>query len=278
MNHFMKEIWNKHNNNHNEAIRALFAKAIHLRIACPFVRFNAIRKLFGRNVDHFDREIRFLGLWSAWIFIQGVCDLEAFEFLLDAGAEVRVMRSELHAKVYIADSATAIVTSANLTEAGLERNLECGLLIEGQAVQSIVQNFDFEWRRATPISPEDVQKAKGLIEGIKLQRQSWWEEGKKLDQQLAAGLQSVVTVRDPDTDDILVELTGEQIEILNRPVTGSGGYQSLLRRLQDNLNGNLLRLTKNDCERIVRSATKYGAGGFQTRLRSILETANRYLQ
>lgn len=37
----------------------------------------------------------------------------------------------VHAKCAVADSRTAFVTSANLTEAAMERNMECGVLVSG---------------------------------------------------------------------------------------------------------------------------------------------------
>lgn len=40
----------------------------------------------------------------------------------------------MHAKVQVVDRRTALVGSANLTGYGLERNLECGLLVTGGAV------------------------------------------------------------------------------------------------------------------------------------------------
>jgi hypothetical protein len=43
----------------------------------------------------------------------------------------------LHAKLYVFDGRTAIVTSANLTKAGLERNIEYGLCVEKEAAQKV---------------------------------------------------------------------------------------------------------------------------------------------
>lgn len=43
------------------------------------------------------------------------------------GGDVAVM----HAKVAVADATAALVTSTNLTEAGLDHNMECGLLVRG---------------------------------------------------------------------------------------------------------------------------------------------------
>ena len=49
----------------------------------------------------------------------------------------------LHAKVYIADDARAIVTSGNLTASALYRNMEYGVLVEDRtAVESIHSHFD----------------------------------------------------------------------------------------------------------------------------------------
>ena len=75
---------------------------------------------------------------------------------------------------------------------------------------------------------------------------------------------------------IVVQLTPDQVDFLNRPLQGQGGYQSLLARLQRNMNGNLLRLTQDDCEKVVRYATQYGQGGFQERLTSIIQIAAQF--
>lgn len=42
--------------------------------------------------------------------------------------------ASMHAKLLVVDRAVALVGSANLTDFGVERNLECGLLIEGGPV------------------------------------------------------------------------------------------------------------------------------------------------
>ena len=69
--------------------------------------------------------------------IDGASDLEAFEKLLQL-AEVRGLEvtvkciSNLHAKVYIFDENSAIVTSSNLTPSGLKSNVEYGIEITEQ--------------------------------------------------------------------------------------------------------------------------------------------------
>jgi phosphatidylserine/phosphatidylglycerophosphate/cardiolipin synthase-like enzyme len=70
----------------------------------------------------------------------------------DAAAIARLVRSvpattvhflpSLHAKVYIADDRSAVVTSANLTDSGLSRNREYGILFEDcDMVHSVKQDI-----------------------------------------------------------------------------------------------------------------------------------------
>lgn len=46
-------------------------------------------------------------------------------------ASVRPAGASLHAKVLVVDGTAALIGSANVTSAALERNLECGLLVSG---------------------------------------------------------------------------------------------------------------------------------------------------
>ena len=60
--------------------------------------------------------------------VRGVTDIKAILGLKKSGdaTEIRFLPS-LHAKVYVADERRAIVTSGNLTDAGLHRNFEYGV-------------------------------------------------------------------------------------------------------------------------------------------------------
>ncbi len=70
----------------------------------------------------------------------GSLDLEALELLIDAEPTAQVINlPRLHAKVYIADTRFALVTSANLTRPGLEFNYEYGVGLENPKEVSIVR-------------------------------------------------------------------------------------------------------------------------------------------
>ena len=47
--------------------------------------------------------------------------------------------SSMHAKVFLADESTALVTSANLTAHGLHRNIEIGILVRSPAVGRLAE-------------------------------------------------------------------------------------------------------------------------------------------
>jgi hypothetical protein len=66
-----------------------------------------------------------------------------------------------------------------------------------------------------------------------------------------------------------IELSREDLEHLMRPIAGSGGWQSLLRKLQKQVKGNTLTLTESDSQRILRYILSYGSGGWQDRLAGI---------
>lgn len=53
-------------------------------------------------------------------------------------ADRRPTGASMHAKVLVVDRRTALVGSANLTGYGLERNLECGLLLRGGPVPGLL--------------------------------------------------------------------------------------------------------------------------------------------
>ncbi len=75
--------------------------------------------------------------------------------------------------------------------------------------------------------------------------------------------------------DKIIELTDEEILIVNKPIKGNGGFQSLLTGLQKSLVGRQLHISYANWKRVLRYARRYGGGGFQNRLEPIINAANR---
>jgi hypothetical protein len=70
---------------------------------------------------------------------------------------------DLHAKIFIADRNQAIVTSSNLTNAGLSENAEVGLLIdEPKAVQAVLSTFKKWYRKAGSIGDAELSRLESL--------------------------------------------------------------------------------------------------------------------
>jgi hypothetical protein len=63
-----------------------------------------------------------------------------------------------------------------------------------------------------------------------------------------------------------VVLSSPEVALLMKPVRGRGGFQTLLRSLQGQLQGTVLILPPVLVARVIRYRNRYGAGGFQGRL------------
>ena len=114
-----------------------------LRIVCPFIRERSLDRLLELR----PKQVQVITRFNLADFAEGVSDIAALRKLLDFGAAVRGIRN-LHAKVYVFGSRRAIVTSANLTEAGLSLNPEFGVVTsDPTAIMECRRYFDNLWRR-----------------------------------------------------------------------------------------------------------------------------------
>jgi len=63
-----------------------------------------------------------------------------------------------------------------------------------------------------------------------------------------------------------VLLSDSERDRLMKPVRGQGGWQRLLRKLQRQLSGKVLTLGQDDYRRVQQYRSRYGSGGWQSRL------------
>lgn len=125
-----------------ELTAALRADTSEFRVICPFIKARALERLLSLN----PASIQVITRFNLVDFAEGVSDIEALRMLLDAGAQVRGVR-KLHAKLYLFAS-RAIVTSANLTQAALDRNHEFGLVTDdATTIATCRAYFDDLWQR-----------------------------------------------------------------------------------------------------------------------------------
>ncbi|QOI42989.1 hypothetical protein Lepto782_12460 [Leptospira interrogans serovar Canicola] len=76
---------------------------------------------------------------------------------------------------------------------------------------------------------------------------------------------------------IIIDISPAIIAELNKPVIGRGGWQSLLRKLKKNISGNQLILDVVTTAQIARYFSKYGQGGFEDRLKPIIDKVNELI-
>ena len=80
--------------------------------------------------------------------------------------------SHLHAKMYIFDNSSALVTSANATNAGMRHNLECGLSTNDRSLvtelaQSLTNGLGAE-KPPAKVRPNELENLQGAVEAIKV--------------------------------------------------------------------------------------------------------------
>ena len=115
-----------------------------LRMVCPFIKTRALARILTPEPASLQVITRF----NLADFANGVSDIDALESLLDAGATVRGIKG-LNAKLYVFGTIRAIITSANLTDAGLSSNHEFGVVTEDRAaIERCHDYFETLWRSA----------------------------------------------------------------------------------------------------------------------------------
>jgi hypothetical protein len=272
----MRYVWNETDHDHGAELREMLAEAQSLDVICPYLREHQVEEIIG-SADL--ASIRVITLWSPQAFLSGATELQASKLLLRLGAQIRGVRAGLHAKVFIVKGTTALVTSANLTTGGMASNLECGISIERQDISELSDRFALEWSRSAPITEEMIDS---MLEELDRRRQEAGVGGLAPSSGRARGRYREAVTRSSGRVDKALRrdccgATPDHLEYITRLLRGQGGYQSFLSHLQVNLSGNQLRLTRADCEKVVRYATQYGEGGFQGRLRAIVDLARAFL-
>ena len=124
---------------------ALSTDSSHVRIISPFIKESAIKNLLA----HKPHKLQVITRFNLADFSAGVSDVAALRELNQADAQVRGIKN-LHAKLYVFGSTRAVVTSANLTHAGLNRNFELGVVSDDLGfVRACQDYFDNKlWKKA----------------------------------------------------------------------------------------------------------------------------------
>lgn len=131
-----------------ESLRELLSQVEdNLMLVSPFVKLSKAEEILAalrhRAVENKVRLVMLTDLRPECT-LSGSLDLEAFVALGHGIPNFALTHlPSLHAKVYIADEKTAIVTSGNLTDSGVSRNTEYGVAFSDKNVVSQIRE-DFE--------------------------------------------------------------------------------------------------------------------------------------
>jgi phosphatidylserine/phosphatidylglycerophosphate/cardiolipin synthase-like enzyme len=99
-------------------------------LVSPFISGEPLQRLASILDKHFAVKIQILTSLNVDSLIQGTTDVGAIASFCRIIHDTTVRHlPRLHAKVYVADDTVAILTSANLTGAGLNQNYEYGIEI-----------------------------------------------------------------------------------------------------------------------------------------------------
>lgn len=136
-----------------------FARSIQISaiIAAPFITRQPVERLVQHLHSRQSVRLELLTNLDERNLSDGLVDSAALFWLCQQvpGTTVRHLRY-LHAKAYIADNHTAIVTSANLTNGGLYRNYEIGVKITDPEEVADISNDLHEYGEFGVLVPADA--------------------------------------------------------------------------------------------------------------------------
>jgi hypothetical protein len=120
------------------------ADAGDFRMICPFIKMGALNWSVGLRPE----TLRVITRFNLADFANGVSDIAALRKLLVRGAQIKGVKN-LHAKLYVFGGSRAILTSANMTDAALNRNHEFGMVAdEREVIRACQAYFDQLWPKA----------------------------------------------------------------------------------------------------------------------------------
>jgi len=149
----------------DDVLSAMGAASSQVRLASPFMGPGILRQLAEMAQDS-AAEWRVLTKLDAAAVAHGSLSLQGLRALMRADVSVRSL-SNLHAKVFLADSSFGLIGSANLTDAGLghshqRSNAELGVLLDAAQRAGAAEQFDTWWNASSTVSEallDEVEEA-----------------------------------------------------------------------------------------------------------------------
>jgi HKD family nuclease len=149
-------------------------------LASPFIKTNVAAMILENKLP--EATISLMTNYKLNSFYRNSSDLIALKSFIENNVDVRNYPN-LHAKTYIFDSQQAIITSANLTLGGLERNYECGVLIQDANTVSKLK-YDFlqiftDNEKASIVTEEILYTTEGILAKVPKEKRIMFEKSER---------------------------------------------------------------------------------------------------
>lgn len=158
-------------------LRAALANVVHvaseeLLIAAPYIKeveANWVCDELGNNPHAQNCALRVLTDIRSDSVLSGSLDLEALNTFCQRRDRTQVISlPRLHAKIYVADSRRALLTSANLTPSGLDHNFEYGVCLEDSVVvDKIRSDLDAYARLGNTLTDDDLRSLLQVAQNLR---------------------------------------------------------------------------------------------------------------
>lgn len=120
-----------------------------IRIISPFITEQGLLTLLSHIKNK--TELKIITRMNGKDFLKHVSDIDSLIKLAKDGYRIRAQKKTLHTKLYLFDESLCIITSSNLTNAGLTRNSEVGVLLtQKNKVRELIIHFDKVWEALQP--------------------------------------------------------------------------------------------------------------------------------
>ncbi|MEA5095677.1 MAG: phospholipase D-like domain-containing protein [Sedimentibacter saalensis] len=108
-----------------------------IKLCAPFIKSSIVNDIYTYKKDN--AEITIITNIRLMSFYRKVLDTSALSKIINSGGIV-YNYPLLHAKIYLFDNKKLVITSANLTDSGLKRNKEYGILTDDYDLVKIANN------------------------------------------------------------------------------------------------------------------------------------------
>lgn len=141
-------------------------------ICSPYITFGPVKLLVDAiNQKNLSKNIPITILTdiSLRTLVEQATDISALLYLFEKHLNVSVVYlPRIHAKVYISNKTSAIVTSANFTDGGQTKNFEYGVRINDNAVVERIQNdIDAYKNLGANVTPTQLREIQSQVETIR---------------------------------------------------------------------------------------------------------------